>query len=89
MFDIFFAENYDDWRFSLVRQEYNRQITEKGKIRIKKIFSPVKRYSYLVGKNEPNNTAKSQLAPLLLNKNKLSIDEIEKAFSQKNLQKNF
>ena len=85
----FFAENYDDWRFSLVRQEYNRQITEKGKIQIKKIFSPVKRYSYLVGKNEPNNTAKSQLAPLLLNRNKLSIDEIEKAFSLEKLTKEF
>ena len=32
MFDIFFTENYDDWRFSLV-DKYNRQITKKVKFK--------------------------------------------------------
>ena len=76
----FFADNYDDWRFSYVRIDYKREISEKGKIKIKQTVSPLKRYSYLVGKNEPNHTAKSQIAPLLYDKKKISLDEIEKAF---------
>ena len=84
----FFADDYEDWRFSFVKLDYGRLLTEKGKIKIKKIISPLKRFSFIVGKNEPNNTAKSQIAPLLYNK-KNSINDIEKAFSVEKVTKEF
>ena len=85
----FFAENHDDWRFSLVCTDYDREISDKGKIKVKQTTSPIKRYSYLVGKNEPNNTAKSQLAPLLYCKEKITIEALEKAFSLEKVTKEF
>ena len=62
----FFAENYEDWRYSLIRIDYKRETSKSGKIKISKELTPLRRYSYLVGKNEPNHTAKAQLSPLLL-----------------------
>ena len=85
----FFAENYEDWRFSFVNLKYDREISEQGKIKIKKLISNFKRFSYLVGKNEPNNTAKLQIVPLLLNKKVSSIEEIERAFSVEKVTDNF
>ena len=63
----FFADDYEDWRFSLIKIDYKRSIDQLGKIKIKKDLTPLKRFSYLVGLNEPNFTAKSQLSPLLNN----------------------
>ena len=78
----FFADNYDDWRFSLVRIDYTKEQTKTGKIRIVQELTPLRRYSYLVGKNEPNHTAQTQLSPLLLEDNKNpSVDKLTKAFS--------
>ena len=31
----FFSDKYDDWRFSFVSVDYNRELTNKGKIKIK------------------------------------------------------
>ena len=84
----FFADKYDDWRFSFVNIDYKRELTEKGKIKIKQNISPVKRFSYLVGKNEPNHTAQAQLSPLL-EKDKIEIADIAKAFSVENVTKEF
>jgi len=78
----FFADNYDDWRFSLVKIDYKREETKTGKIKVKQELTPLRRYSYLVGKNEPNHTAQTQLSPLLLEKNKNpSVDKLTEAFS--------
>ena len=85
----FFADNYDDWRFSLVSIDYSREESSKGKIKVKQIISPIKRYSYLVGKNEPNNTAKSQLAPLLYNDKRVTVETLAKAFSLEKVTKEF
>ncbi len=78
----FFSDDYEDWRFSFVKIEYSREITSSGKLRAKENITPVKRFSYLVGKNEPNYTAQSQLYPLMINENKNpTIDKLIEAFS--------
>ena len=78
----FFSEDFDDWRFSLIKIDYIREITSSGKLKAKENLSPVKRFSYLVGKNEPNYTAKSQLYPLMIDNNKNpTIDKLVEAFS--------
>lgn len=60
----FVSPNLDDWRFSFVKMEYNLQEV-KGKIRAKEEFTPAKRYSFLVGKNESSHTAQNQFVSLL------------------------
>lgn len=72
-----------DWRFSFIKLEYRSELDEeKGKVKLKKEFTPAKRYSYLVGKYEKAYTAKNQLLPLLQNiANNPTIEELELAFS--------
>lgn len=72
-----------DWRFSFIKLEYRSELDEaKGKVKLKKEFTPAKRYSFLVGKYEKAHTAKNQLLPLLQNiANNPTIEELENAFS--------
>lgn len=72
-----------DWRFSFIKLEYSSELDEeKGKVKLKKEFTPAKRYSFLVGKYEKTHTAKNQLLPLLQNiANNPTIKELEAAFS--------
>ncbi len=78
----FYTDNQDDWRFSLVRMEYRQEITESGRVRVREELTPARRYSFLVGKNEPNHTAQAQLLPILADdRRNPTIEEIEKAFS--------
>ena len=58
----FVAPNGDDWRLSLVKMEY--KFNEKGKV--EEEFTPARRFSFLVGKNENSHTAQSRLLPRLL-----------------------
>jgi hypothetical protein len=76
-------DNGIDWRFSFIKVEQSSFMDEeKGKVKIKKEFTPAKRYSFLVGKYEKAHTAKNQLLPLLQNiSNNPTIEEIEAAFS--------
>ena len=60
----FHADDLEDWRFSLVKMEYKLSQTS-GKVKAKKELTPARRYSFLVGENEPNHTAQQQLVPLL------------------------
>lgn len=86
----FFADDYEDWRFSLIKKDYKREITKSGQLKITQELTPIRRYSYLVGKNEPNHTAKAQLSPLLLDDAKNpSIDNLIDAFSVANVTKDF
>ena len=52
----------EDWRFSFIKMEYT--FNKKGKV--EEEFTPARRYSFLVGKNETSHTAQSRLLPLLL-----------------------
>lgn len=81
----FYSKDDDgaDWRFSFIKLEYRSELDEeKGKVKLKKEFTPAKRYSFLVGKYEKSHTAKKQLLPLLQNiVNNPTIEELEAAFS--------
>jgi len=72
-----------DWRFSFIKLEYRSELDEeKGKVKIRKEFTPAKRYSFLVGEYEKAHTAKNQLLPLLQNiSGNPTIEQIEAAFS--------
>ena len=76
-------ENPSDWRFSFVKLD-----TIFKDFKVDMDFTPPKRYSFLVGENEPNHTAKSRLVGLL-EKNNPSVDEIEAAFNIENVSKEF
>lgn len=70
-------EEPDKWRLSFIRLDYE---FSKGKITEK--LTPAKRYSYLVGKGEPCNTAKQRLFPIFQDdNNNPGIDDLEEAFS--------
>ena len=80
----FFSEdNPSDWRFSFVHLE-----TYFENFKVGTDFTPPRRYSFLVGENEPNHTAKSRLVTLL-SKNNPDVDEIEQAFNIENVSKEF
>ena len=64
---------------SLITREINSHI-DKGNIKVQINTSPIKRLSYLVGQNEPNFTAKTQVLNLLIN-NKNTLEDIKNAFS--------
>lgn len=82
-------DNGADWRFSFVKLDYGAVLDNDGKVKIKREFTPAKRYSFLVGENEKSHTAQRQLIPLLqdINKNPFiekqsdSDNSIENAFS--------
>jgi len=81
----FYGDN-ENWRFSFVKMEY--QLTQEGDV--KKDLTPAKRYSFLIGKNEPNHTCKSRFLKLLMEeKINPSLDELEEAFSIDNVTKEF
>jgi len=75
----FYNKLSEDWRFSLVTREVEATLN-KGKIKVNITTSASKKLSYLVGKNEPNFTAKSQILNLITN-NKNNLEDIKNAFS--------
>ncbi len=86
----YYTSNLEDWRFSYIRMEYKREKTETGKIKIVQDVTPARRYSFLVGKNEPNHTAQSQLLEILKDENNNPLlAKIETAFSVESVTKQF
>lgn len=85
----FYGDDPQDWRFSFVKMEY--QLVEvDGDVKVVKELTPAKRYSFLVGKNEPNHTCKRQLLKLIMEERvNPSLEEIEEAFSIDNVTKEF
>ena len=84
----FYDDQNPDWRFSLITIGYSKSANKTGKFIIKKELSSIKRYSFLVGANEPCFTAKSQLAPLVTKKIQ-NITDIENAFSLEKISDEF
>lgn len=81
----FYTEGEPSWRLSFVRLDYT--FTEKG---LDIDLTPARRYSYLVGKNEPNHTARTQLLPIFQDdKHNPSLNEIEDAFSVEKVTRDF
>jgi len=86
----FVSPNEEDWRFSFVKMDYKIETTEKGRVKVKEEFTPARRYSFLVGKNENSHTAQSQLLPILENTNQdPTIRSIEERFSIEKVTKEF
>ena len=56
-----------EWRFSLVKIDYETRKSDKGKIKVEEELVPAKRFSFLVGKYEDAHTAQKQLLPILTN----------------------
>ncbi|MEM5793591.1 MAG: hypothetical protein QXY45_04545 [Candidatus Aenigmatarchaeota archaeon] len=80
----FVSPDSEDWRFSLVKIDYRFEETPTGKIKVKEEFTPAKRWSYLVGKNEKSHTAQSRFLPILEDDYwKPTLDDLEKAFDVK------
>jgi len=81
----FYTENDPSWRLSFVRLDYS--FKETG---IALDLTPARRYSYLLGENEPNNTAQAQLLPIFEDdRHNPTLDEIENAFSVEKVTKDF
>ncbi len=82
-FIAFYTEGDSKWRLSLVRLDYEMKI-ENGKLKTAENITPAKRYSYLVGKDEPSHTAISRFGRFIrdgiLQVNP-TLEELEEAFS--------
>jgi hypothetical protein len=61
----FYMDESEDWRFSLIKMDYQLDKDAKGKSKITKELTPAKRFSFLVGKHENSHTAQKQLLPIL------------------------
>ena len=82
----FVAPDGEDWRFSLIKMEY--KFNEKGKV--EEEFTPARRYSFLVGKNETSHTAQSRFLPLLLDdEGQPTLKDLEDTFSVEKATKEF
>lgn len=86
----FVSPNYEEWRFSFVKMDYQLTETQKGHIKAVENFTPAKRYSFLVGSHESSHTAQRSLLPILEDDEKNPrLDDIEKAFYVEKVTKEF
>ena len=79
----FISPNGEDWRFSLVKREYELEKKEDR-------FSPARRWSFLVGKNEKSHTAQTQLENIVADDvNDPTLLQLEEAFGIEKVTKEF
>ena len=78
----FVSTDPSDWRFSLVKMEYSLGTTPAGRVKTEIEFTPARRCSFLVGRNESSHTAQQQLLPILEDDvSAPTLVDFEKAFS--------
>ena len=77
----FYTSGDPRWRLSFVRLDYEMKI-ENGKLKTAENMTPARRYSFLVGKDEPCHTAIERFR-LFLEKHNANpnLDDLENAFS--------
>ncbi len=86
----FTSPDLEDWRFSLVKLDYRFEETPSGRVKAKEEFTPAKRWSFLVGKNEKSHTAQSRFLPILEDDDfKPTLEDLEKAFDVEVVTKEF
>jgi len=86
----FVSPDEADWRFSLVKMDYNLKQTPTGSMKVKEEFTPARRWSFLVGANEKSHTAQSRLVPLLINdEHNPTLAELEEAFNIETVAREF
>ena len=87
----FYTEGDPKWRLSFVRLDYEMQF-ENGKLNTTENITPAKRYSYLVGKDEPCHTAISRFRRFITddpNAAQPTLDDLEEAFSVEKVTEEF
>ena len=85
----FFTPGDSRWRLSFVRLDYEMKF-EGGKFKTQENLTPAKRYSFLVGKDEPCHTAISRFRDFIIDENyNPTLDDIEEAFSVEKVTKEF
>jgi hypothetical protein len=86
----FVSPEEEDWRFSFVKMEYKFEKTPTGDVKVKQEFTPARRYSFLVGKNENSHTAQSCFMSILKDDTyNPKLYELEEAFSIEKVTKEF
>ncbi|MEK6653321.1 MAG: class I SAM-dependent DNA methyltransferase, partial [Nitrospirota bacterium] len=86
----FVSPDGDDWRFSLVKMDYRFEEGKGGRVKVKEEFTPARRWSFLVGKNENCHTAQSKLYPIIADdKNNPTLAELKEAFNIEKVTKEF
>lgn len=87
----FYTKGDPKWRISLVCLDYEIKF-ENGKLKTAENMTPAKRYSYLVGKDEPCHTAIDRFRKFIEDSNNQyhpTLDELEEAFSVEAVTKEF
>lgn len=85
----FYTAGDKTWRLSFVRLDYELKI-EKGKFKATENLTPAKRYSFLVGKDEPCHTAIDRFRLFLESHSAYpTLDDLENAFSVEAVTKEF
>ena len=86
----FVSTSDEDWRFSLVKMDYRFEEDKEGKVKVKEEFTPARRWSFLVGKDEKSHTAQSRLVSILEDdENNPSLAQLEEAFNIEPVSKEF
>lgn len=86
----FVSPQEEDWRFSFVKLDYTFEKTDLGLVAERRLLTPARRYSYLVGKNENCHTAQKQFLALLeADQKNPSVAQIETAFSVEKVTREF
>lgn len=87
----FYTEGDPKWRLSFVRLDYEIKF-ENGKLNTTENMTPAKRYSYLVGQDEPCHTAISRFHRFIIddpNAAQPTLDDLEEAFSVEKVTEEF
>ena len=85
----FYTPGDPRWRLSFVRLDYEIKI-ENGKLKNQENMTPARRFSFLVGKDEPCHTAIERFRLFLEKHNSYpSLDDLENAFSVEAVTKEF
>lgn len=82
-FIAFYTEGDPKWRISFVRLDYEMKF-ENGRLKAAENMTPAKRYSYLVGQDEPCHTAIDRFRKFITDTDQQehpTLDELEEAFS--------
>ena len=87
----FYTDDDPKWRLSFVRLDYEIKF-ENGKLNTTENMTPAKRYSYLVGQDEPCHTAISRFRRFITddpNVAQPTLDDLEEAFSVEKVTEEF
>ena len=83
---VFYQTNTPDWRLTYAARN---TILDEEKFTISTIETAPRRFTFVLGPNEPCKTAAARLATILEKSDALSILDVEKAFSVEKLSKEF